>query len=397
VTPDLGWLLGGALALITLSFALSRALRGRQHGFSIRLQLFAAITFAALCSTALIGWWALERIEARAAQLFAARGPSAEVLQEFIKDFGSKTSLLFGVICLISAGSAFALGRLLAGPIERLSRAAEGISRGAALPAAPLPPPSGREVRHLTEALDAMLRALEDRQRFERFIADLSHDLKNPVSAIRASTEVLLHGAADDPETRARFLGRIDEAGARLDRILSDFLSLARLEARGLKPDPAPWAVRDALERAAGALGAAAELKGVRVELRFADDAARDARAHGSRTWVTRAVENLLSNAVRYSPPNGRVEVTARLDPARGCVLEVRDEGPGVDPALRAVLFERFVTDWGGVSPSGGSGLGLAIVKRVFEAHGGGARLLEAGESEGGARFEVWWALSAPC
>ena len=386
---ELAWLLAGALGIIIVSFALSRALKGAQHGFSIRLQLFFAVGFASLCTATLIGTWALRRIEARAAQLFVERGLSGEVLQEFFKDFGTKTSLLFGLICVISAGCAWALGRLLAEPIERLARSAKQISHNEARE--PLPEPTGREVRKLTEAFEEMLRALEDRQRFERFIADLSHDLKNPVAAIRASSEVLLSGAADDPEARVRFLGRIDEAGARLERLLSGLLSLARLEARGLKRDPEPWPLFEAMSAARRALAAVAEVKGVGVKLSFEGEEGLEGsegsegrvKIEGSRQWVTRALENLIANAVKHSPRGGLVRVTLRVNTTHA-YIEVEDEGEGVEESLKGVLFERYITH----ASEEGTGLGLAIVRRVAEAHGGEARLLES-EPGQGARFEL--------
>jgi signal transduction histidine kinase len=304
-------------------------------------------------------------------------------LQEFFKDFGTKTSLLFGLICVISAGCAWALGRLLAEPIERLARSAKQISHNEARE--PLPEPTGREVRKLTEAFEEMLRTLEDRQRFERFIADLSHDLKNPVAAIRASSEVLLSGAADDPEARVRFLGRIDEAGARLERLLSGLLSLARLEARGLKPDPTPWSLFEAMSAARRALAAVAEVKGVGVKLSFegSEEMKENVRVEGSRQWVTRALENLIANAVKHSPRGGLVRVTLRAGQTHA-YIEVEDEGKGVEESLKGVLFERYITH----ASEEGTGLGLAIVRRVAEAHGGEARLLES-EPGQGARFEL--------
>jgi len=379
---ELMWLLGGGLGIVILSYAISRALRGATHGVSIRLQLFFAMSFSALCTATLIGTWALKRIEARAAQIFVEQGVSTALFQEFFADFGLKTSLLFGVICLISAGCAWALGRLLAAPIERLAQFAkqtsEAQSSSQSQARQQLPEPSGREVRRLTKAFDEMLQALEDRQRFERFMADLSHDLKNPVAAIRASTEVLLSGAAEEPIARARFLARVDEASERLERLLSDFLSVARLEARGIKFDAQAWSLEELTRAALEAQAAVAEVKGVGLKL----DSAVETQLIGSKRWVLRAIENLLANAVRHSPRAGLVRVTITAS-ERQLSLEVEDEGPGVAEHLQGVLFERFVSHKG---DSAGTGLGLAIVQRVAEAHAGEVKLLQS-RAGGGARF----------
>src|SRR5205823_11604117 len=105
---------------------------------------------------------------------------------------------------------------------------------------APLPEPRGREVRALTKALESMRRELEERHALETFVADLSHELKNPVAAIRASAEVLTEGAADEPETARRFARRIQESSDKLQQLTQDLLSLARLEARGIEQPARP-------------------------------------------------------------------------------------------------------------------------------------------------------------
>ncbi len=379
---ELVLLLGGAVLLVGVAFVAARVLRALEHGFSVRLQLFFAVLVPSLLATAMIGAWAVERVYSRADALMADE-PSKEtlaVVAELVRDFGPKTTVLFALLACAAAGAAFALGRGLARPLEQLARSAEAIARGERH--AVLPPPRGREVRRLTAAFESMRRSLEDRHHIEQFVADLGHELKNPVSAIRAATEVLLEGAAEDPVARPRFLGRIDEATRRLEGLLQDLLGLARLEARGLEPGRHPLglhAIAAEAVRAATTLGAA---RGVRVVLD-----ARPVELRGDRTWLRRAVDNLLDNAVRYSPDGGSVQVEVRAEGPEA-VLRVRDEGPGVAPALRERLFARFVTDRAHV---GGTGLGLAIVRSVAEQHGGSARLVEAGP---GAVFELRLPLS---
>ena len=104
------------------------------------------------------------------------------------------------------------------------------------------PAPHGREVMRLTTAIDTMRRELEGRPFVEAFAADLSHELKNPVAAIRASAEVLADGALEEPEEAERFLARIREATSRIEALLGELLSLARLEARGATAaGTGPW------------------------------------------------------------------------------------------------------------------------------------------------------------
>jgi signal transduction histidine kinase len=232
----------------------------------------------------------------------------------------------------------------------------------------------------LTDAFESMRRALEDRHTIERFVADLSHELKNPVSAIRAACEVLQEGADEDPVARRRFLGRIDEASHRLEVLLHDLLGLARLEAQGLALERAPVPLAALVRGAVEAVDDALAARGLRV-----DGEVEDLTVQGSERWLRRAVDNLLSNALRYAPVGSALTVSLHRAADEHAVLRVRDSGPGVAPALRARLFDRFVTDR---LDADGTGLGLAIVRSVAEHHGGTVSLLEAGPGPG-TTFEL--------
>ncbi len=289
---------------------------------------------------------------------------------QLTSDVAPKVALLALMFAVASAVLAMIIGGAVATPIERLTRAAERVAAGERQ--APLPEPRGREVRALTKALESMRRELEERHALETFVADLSHELKNPVAAIRASAEVLTEGAADEAETARRFALRIRESADKLQALTQDLLSLARLEARGIeareKVDLGTLA-REAVD----AQGPTALARSVRIELR-ADGAAP---VRGDPTWLRRALENLLGNAVQHSPSGGRVLVRIAAEP-QGFTATVRDEGAGVDPAIRDRLFQRFATTRHG---EGGSGLGLAIVRAVAELHGGRADLRETSTS----------------
>jgi two-component system sensor histidine kinase CreC len=299
---------------------------------------------------------------------------------QLMSDVAPKVALLAFIFALASAALAIVIGGAVAGPIEQLTRAAERVAEGERQ--ARLPEPRGKEVRALTRALEQMRRELEERHALENFVADLSHELKNPVAAIRASAEVLTEGAADDPQTARRFALRIRESADKLQQLTQDLLSLARLEARGIE---APQAV-DLCVIAREAVDAQATLaaaRNVRLELLRPDGAAL---VRGDRTWLRRALENLLGNAVQHSPEGAKVLMQIAAE-AQAVVASVRDSGAGVDPAIREKLFERFTTTRHG---EGGTGLGLAIVRAVAELHGGRAELRES--SPQGSLF----ALSLP-
>ncbi len=377
-------LLWGGLVFLTFSYALGRVLHSLKHGFSIRLQLFFTLFSTSMISTTLIGWWAINRVEAKAATLFEANGLSAEVFELFLQDFGAKTSLILALLTLIAAGGAWALGRGLASPIENLATAAEKIGDDGDISA--LPQPSGRELRRLRQSLVNMHEALEDRRQFESFVADLSHDLKNPVAAIKASVEVLLEGAGEEVEARQLFLTRIDEASTRLNLLLSDFLSLARLEARGIRFDQAPLSPLRSLQSAIKSLESLSSLKGLSIKINpTLDDKAHKLLIHGSHRWLTRAFENLLSNAIKFSPDQGVIGIDWILQENVLYIL-ISDEGPGIPKEISQDLFVRFVSrgQHGRAhliqrEPEG-TGLGLAIVKQVIEGHGASVQLFNTAD-----------------
>ena len=369
-------LFGGIVVLLVAAFVLGRVLKSLRHGFSIRLQLFFAIALPSLMVTGVIGLWVIDRLEARAAEL-ALDQRSVTVVVELLKELGPKITFLVALLGVAAAGAAFALGRGVAAPLERLTRSAEAIARGERHGA--LPDPVGREVKLLTAAFESMRRALEERHQMERFVADLSHELKNPVSAICAATEVLLEGAAEDPAARDRFLSRIEEASRRLQRLLQDLLALARLEARGVEPSREQVSLDELVRQGVEGQSANLEAKSVEVEMVL-----QPVRLMGDAHWIRRALDNLLSNAIRYSPEGAAITVELHAD-GEFAALRIRDRGPGIADGQRGQVFERFVTDRREVNQTG---LGLAIVRSVAELHGGGARVLDTtGE---GASVEMW-------
>jgi two-component system, OmpR family, sensor histidine kinase CreC len=296
---------------------------------------------------------------------------------QLMSDVAPKVALLTLMFAVASAVLAVLIGGAVAIPIERLTRAAQRVAAGERQ--APLPEPRGREVRELTRALESMRRELEERHALETFVADLSHELKNPVAAIRASAEVLTEGAADEPETARRFALRIRESADKLQQLTQDLLSLARLEARGVEMRDEPVDFARIVREAVDAQAPLAQARAVALEV----SSSSEARVRGDPVWLRRALENLLGNAIQHSPSGSRVTVEIGGDPQH-LVATVRDQGAGVDDAIRGRLFARFATTRHG---EGGTGLGLAIVRAVAELHGGKAELRESGPA--GAAFSL--------
>jgi two-component system, OmpR family, sensor histidine kinase CreC len=285
------------------------------------------------------------------------------VMRRLLEDFAPTVLVISLVLGAAAAAAAALIGRAIARPIESLSAFAERVSAGGHT-AAPLAP-VGREVARLTRSIDSMRRQLEGRPFVETFAADLSHELKNPVAAIRASAEVLEEGAIEDPEEARRFVARIHEASVRIERLLGDLLSLARIEARGVE-------VLESVDLSEVAQAALESLGDSAARVELASEG--DARVRGDETWLARAIGNLLDNALIHSEAEERV--LARVGREDQYVVVSVTNAGAVPKHVRTRLFGRFVTTR---ADKGGSGLGLAIVRAVAEAHGGRAELAEPG------------------
>jgi two-component system phosphate regulon sensor histidine kinase PhoR len=197
------------------------------------------------------------------------------------------------------------------------------------------------------------------------FVANVSHELKTPLAAIRGYAETLRDGALEEPATAQRFTERILWQCRRLQALLDDLLTLSRLE--GASPEREPVDLHAVVRRTVEPLAAAARDRQVRIEIEETPVPPLPGDADG----LERMLSNLIDNAIKYNRPGGRI--TVRLGRAGAdAVLEVSDTGIGIPQESLPRLFERFYrVDKGRSREEGGTGLGLAIVKHVAQAHGG--------------------------
>jgi signal transduction histidine kinase len=257
-------------------------------------------------------------------------------------------------------------------PVDRITATAEEISATDLSRRIALGGPED-ELKRLADAFDSMLERIDGAFAAQRqFVADASHELRNPIAIIQTNLEV----AADELGPRASVVRR---ATARMARLVDDLLALARSENTGYRePIPLAGLATDVAEE----LGTLAESRGVRIEVEGAG-----ADVLGDPDALRRALANLVDNAVRVSPPSGCVTIRCGGD-AAGAWLEVVDEGPGIPPEEQAHVFERFWrADESRSRASGGSGLGLAIVRQIVENHGGAITVRS--EPGRGARFTI--------
>ncbi len=201
------------------------------------------------------------------------------------------------------------------------------------------------------------------------FVANVSHELKTPITSIKGAVETLLDGAVEDTEARNRFLDIIRRHADRLNAIITDLLALSRLEqegeARQIVRQPTP--IRGILEEVAQICRQRAQEKSIPLEMTCPDDLT----ASVSPDLLEQAVINLVDNAIKFSSPGSPVRMEARMAENR-LEIEVKDQGCGIPEEHLPRIFERFYrVDKARSRSMGGTGLGLAIVKHIVQLHGG--------------------------
>lgn len=213
--------------------------------------------------------------------------------------------------------------------------------------------------------------ATEDQKLLEMrqdFVANVSHELKTPLTSISAYVETLLDGAAEDEEVRRPFLEKIQVNAARLSNLVSDILNLSRLESGTGDESRTHVDLADVCRGCVNRQRENAAKKDVGLTLHVPDE---PVVALVNEEDVTEAVDNLLVNAISYTPPGGSVDVSVR-GKRRELIIEVRDTGCGISAEALPRVFERFYrVDKARSRAMGGTGLGLAIVKHVALKHGG--------------------------
>ncbi len=219
------------------------------------------------------------------------------------------------------------------------------------------------------------------------FVANVSHELKTPLAVIKSSIETLIYGAAEDPEARSLFLNQVARESERLEDLIQDLLSLARIESGnlGLEPEAIPLgrAITDCVERHQ----ARAESKTLTMVEKPPADVTGELYTWADPDALRQVMDNLVDNAIKYTPNGGRI--TVRWSTRGNTVnFEVEDTGVGIPQGDLPRVFERFYrVDKARSRAVGGTGLGLAIVKHLVGAMKGQVRVVsEAGQ---GTTFRV--------
>jgi two-component system phosphate regulon sensor histidine kinase PhoR len=227
-------------------------------------------------------------------------------------------------------------------------------------------------VLHDTTELRRLERLRQD------FVANVSHELKTPLANIQSSVEVLQDGAADDPAARGNFLAEIDDAARRLAALVADLLALARLEGGSATLEFGPVNVDEAVNACLDRHRTRAEAKRLALSGVALGGCPPTLAVWADDEAVAQILDNLLDNAIKYTPADGRVTVRWEATPQQVCV-EVADTGVGIPDRDLPRVFERFYrVDKARSREQGGTGLGLSIVKHMAQTLGGTVRVTSA-------------------
>ncbi|MDE0204042.1 MAG: stimulus-sensing domain-containing protein [Rhodospirillaceae bacterium] len=296
--------------------------------------------------------------------------------------------IALGITILLSLYFAGTITR----PVRRLARAAERVRAGGGRKVA-IPDFTARndEIGRLSGALRDMTEALWVRMdAIERFVADVAHEVKNPLSSVLSAVDTAQR--VDDEEKRAKLLALVGEDVKRLDRLLSQIADASKIDTELFRARLEPIDLRAMLTTLAEMHGAAASVgdgtQAIGVEIEGNGPFA----VSGVEDRLAQVLQNLISNARSFSPPGGSIMLGMRRDGTQ-VVVTVDDDGPGVPAGMEDAIFRRFYTDRPeGEAFGAHSGLGLSISRQIAEAHGG--RLTCANRRDGagsvlGASFRL--------
>jgi two-component system sensor histidine kinase ChvG len=283
------------------------------------------------------------------------------------------------------------LARTIAMPLRRLAHAAHRVRLGRDREVAvPVLPKRRDEIGLLARALSDMTQSLRQRiDATDAFAADVTHELKNPLASLRSAVDTLER--VEDPALRRQMLDVVRQDVCRLDRLVVDIAEASRLDAELSRARFEPIDLGKLIE-AMLPLWEGRSDKG--VEIAFARPRVATAIVSGDESRLKRLIDNLVDNAISFSPPGGLVEIRAAAV-GDEVLVSVQDEGPGVPGGAREAIFHRFHSMRPEEDFGRHSGLGLAIARAIVDGHGGGIEIEDRDDGASGARFVVRFPAAA--
>jgi len=356
--------------------------------------------------------YALEKLPDNTYLVTASPRPRISVLNIFTDDF-LPLIIQSGLIALIlSLGVAFFFARWIADPLQKVVAAAREAPSTEAKPVAVQGP---HEVQELTRAFNSMIARTQASQRSQRdFVANVSHELKTPLTSIQGFAQAILDGTADTNEARQQAAQVIYDESARMHRMVLDLLDLARLDAGTADITMSSVHIPALLHVIAEKFTPQSQQAGVQIKVEAAENLPK-IKADGDR--LAQVFTNLADNALKFTPNGGRITLSAKIlesgslqpdksintrraieqmDSKKEMLISVADTGEGISPEAQAHIFDRFYQ--ADPARKGGekhdAGLGLAIAHEIVQAHGG--RIKVRSRLGEGTTFEVFLPFKYP-
>jgi two-component system sensor histidine kinase ChvG len=310
-----------------------------------------------------------------------------------IRDARQTLAIVVGLALLLSIQLSLFLARTIVQPLRTLVRAAVRVRLGRDREVVvPRLPERRDEIGLLARAFSDMTAALRQRiDAVESFAADVAHELKNPLASLRSALESL--DKVEDPELRRQLSAIAAHDVQRIDRLITEIADASRIDAELSRTTFTAVDLADLAARLVGARGTLGESQDVRVAFHRG---VGPAVVWGDAARLERVLENLVDNAVSFSPPGGRVEVNVWGD-EHSVTLSVLDQGPGIPAAERDKVFERFHSLRPQEEAFGAhSGLGLAIARTIATAHDGELSIDDRPDGASGACLVLQLPSAAP-
>lgn len=319
----------------------------------------------------------------------AAPRPKVQVLTILRDEFAVPFVQAGGAALILALILAFWIAKWVAAPLQRMAHAARSLAGSRSLAnSEPIPLEGPDEVKELGKAFNEMVHRVQASQQSQRdFVANVSHELKTPLTSIQGFAQAILDGAIPDEQSLHQAAQVIYDESGRMHRLVMELLDLARLDSGIAEIERLPVDLNTLMQAIFEKFQPIAQQ--AQVMLRLQLEALPEIQGDGDR--LAQVFTNLVDNAIKFTPPGGTVTLSSQM--AEDCVdLSVEDGGPGIPVGERERIFERFYqTD---KSRRGdrtrGVGLGLAIAREIIQAHGGSISIGEPAALNSSAHGSVF-------